>query len=126
MNSFKYSVQRENKFHWKLYFGLIFYSESDDITPELKQLYNEGCAPKALPLRAEPMPPTIDTSSDKSRKKHKRKTRHSSSSSLSEDEKRRHRKHKKSSKKHKHHKDGKDKKRSSWTNVLSSFVMNAY
>lgn len=71
--------------------------EFDDITPEMKQLYDEGCAPK--PMQLKPVAPERSSTSDSqhidSKKKEKRHKRKSSRQSHSDDE----RKHKKSKKK---------------------------
>ncbi len=98
--------------------------EFDDITPEMKQLYNEGCAPKAVSLedktRSEiksessqhrhSSSASSSSSKEKKRKKEKKRShrRESDDSDDSDAERRDRKKHKSSSSskkhKHKHHK----------------------
>lgn len=73
--------------------------EFDDITAEMKQLYNEGCAPK--PIERKVTPPVNKISEKKSHKK-SRKEKHSKRRSRSP--KHKHKSHKSSSSKHKKHK----------------------
>lgn len=69
--------------------------EFDDIAPELKKLYNEGCAPKPIEL---PKPEPAERSSSREHKSHK-KRKHSHEDKERDKESK---KHKKSKHKHKH------------------------
>lgn len=85
--------------------------EFDDITTEMKQLYDEGCAPKPIPLEEKSQSEIKSTSSQhrqsssSSKKKKEKKQSHKrkSDDSDSDSDKRNKKKHKSSSsKKHKH------------------------